>query len=319
VVQPSALAASGACVHFDVPQLVACQPVCSSDLASSSGEETIEATFDVSTLLRFGRESQVKQLLFVIESPGGTLRVADYAPKTELASLYVGQIERSRQQEESTNAGLSASFAPTELLSAQGNASQSVKASESVRFQTLPPMQLLAASGTVARGTAVYFKFKSTPQTTLDGSRQVRVLFQVPTGWRADYVYLRCAAYDDAPGEQQGSLCSSSDFLVPLYRQGDEVAREAARELAVREAELRQLARQLQPSSPRSRSTSLSHKLSTLFREPSPRLPDTWLNAVLTSDADQREFAFQSQLPAPLRKALLQFADARWQVAELNR
>ena len=55
----------------------------SSSCESPAGdhEQIVEAVFDVSTLLRFGQEAQVRQLLFVIESPAGTLRVAGLRPQ----------------------------------------------------------------------------------------------------------------------------------------------------------------------------------------------------------------------------------------------
>jgi hypothetical protein len=310
--------AARSCVHFDVPQLVACRPVNAAKTPPADSEQTVEATFDISTLLNFGQEGQVKQLLFMVVSPAGTLRVSDYSPKTALTSLYVGHIERSEQQEESGSVGVSASFAPSEFLSAEGNTSKAVKSSESVKFQSVPPLQLLAASGTAARGTAVYFKFRSTPQTTLDGSRQVRVQFRVPRSWRADYVYLRCAAYADAVDVSRGPVCGTSDFLVPLYLDGDDDARQAALDLAHSELELRQLARQLQPSVSRSRSASLSDRWTTLFREDKRRVPEFWLSTVLSSDPSQREFSFQEQLPDPLRHALTEFTETRWQLAKLN-
>jgi hypothetical protein len=311
--------AAGSCIHFDVPQLVCCRPVCASHLPPDQGEQLVEAVFDVSTLLQFGQERQVRQLLFVIESPAGTLRVADFAPRTELTSLYVGHIEQSRQQEESSNLGLSAAFSPSEFLSAQGNSSQGSKSNDTIRFQTLPPMQLLAASGTVARGTAVYFKFKATPQTTLDGSRPLRVMFRVPAGWRGDYVYLRCVAYADTSTDGRSAVCGSADFLVPLYLDGDEAARDAARRLAEIESELRQLARHWKPRLARSQKASFSDKLTAIFRdEKTTTVPELWLSTVLTSGPTRRDFSFQTRLPEELSRAVKDFTDARWQLAQLN-
>ncbi len=298
----TAWAAGSSCVHFDVPQMVTCRPVNSCEVAVNDHEQAVEAIFDVSTLLRFGQEAEVRQLLFVVESPAGTLRVVDFA-KTELTSLYVGQIERSRQQEESNNVGLSATVSPAEFLNAQGNTSRAVKANETIRFQTLPPMQLLAASGTVSRGAAVYFKFKATPQTTLDGSRPLRVLFRVPSGWRGDYVYLRCVAYAEATSDQQSPICGSTDFLVPLYLEGDDVARQASLQLAQREYALRQLAQQWQLDSHQAHGASLSDKLTALFRDEKSRVPELWLTTVLTSPPSRRDFSFQTRLPQDLRRA----------------
>ncbi len=144
--------ATSPCVHFDAAPLVACRVVELSDWPDRGADSEnrddlrlIDAAFDVSTLIRFGHEAQVAQLLFVIESPARSLQVADFAPRTELTTSYVGQIERTRQAEKTGGGGLSATFAPSQFLTAQGNATQSAKTSDSVRFQSLPPMELLAA------------------------------------------------------------------------------------------------------------------------------------------------------------------------------
>jgi hypothetical protein len=313
------LTAEGASVHFDVPQLVSCRPVVDCDNRPEAQEQRVEAVFEVSTLLRFGQEAQVKQLLFVIENPTGTLHVVDYLPRTALTSSYVGPIERTRQQEASRNAGFSASFSPTEFLSAQANSANSAKTSESVRFEALPPLQLLAASGTAARGSAVYFKFKSTSQSTLDGSRPLRVVFRVPAGWRADYVYVRCVAFAEPAFEKDAGICASHDFLVPLYRDGDEAAKQAASQLAEREFQLRQLARQSHSQLERSRNNSWSTKLTGIFHQDQPPVPSLWLTTVLSSLPSRREFSFESQLPEELRHAVAQFTDARWQLSQMNR
>jgi hypothetical protein len=289
---------------------------------SVAGEELIEAVFEVSTLLKFGQESQVKQLLFVIESPAGLLEVVDYEPKTALTSSYVGHIERTRQQESSGSMGFSASFSPTELLSAQANTAHSAKTNESVRYQALPPLQLLAASGTAARGTAVYFKFKSTPQTTLDGSRPLRVVFRVPAGWRANYVYLRCVAFADPAENKHAGIRASHDFLVPLYREGDQQAKQMAARLAEHEYKLRLLARQSQHRIERSFDDVWNMRWVGLFRHPSNdkrAVPTAWLTTVLTSSPDQLEFSFEAQLPDELRQAVTDFTEARWQLTALNR
>jgi hypothetical protein len=313
------LSAAAASVHFDVPQLVNCRPVVTCDTSPDTDEQRMEAVFEVSTLLSFGQEEQVKQLLFVIESPTGSLRVVDYEPKTALTSSYVGHIERTRQRESSRNAGLSATFSPQEFFSAQANAAHSAKTNESIRYEALPPLQLLAASGTAARGSAVYFKFKSNPQTTLDGSRPLRVEFRVPEGWRADYVYVRCVAFAEPESEEDSGICASHDFLVPLYRDGDEGARQAAREMAEREFQLRQLARRSYGQLQRPRNELWTSKLAGVFRHDRPPVPSQWLTTVLTSSPSRREFVFESQLPEELREALVEFTDARWRLAQLNR
>lgn len=321
------------CVQFDTIQAVAGHPVeavglqplpaTARSVLGAQDEMLIDVQFDVSTLIRFGRESQIAQLLFVVENPPQSLHVVEFSPRTELTTSYAGNIERSQQQDRSLNAGLNATFAPVDFATAEANASNGSKSSDSVRFQTLPPMELLAASGTAQRGTAVYFKFRSSPQTTLEGNRQLRVMYRVPRSWRADYVYIRCAAFDDTALATDGrAICGSADFLVPVYLAGDTEAYQAARAMAQAESRLREQARRASARPRRSTKSSWTDKLSELVHPAKSTanvsVPPSWLTVVLTSQPSTQQFSFQAALPPELDLALSDFTTARWQLARLN-
>ncbi|MCA9150776.1 MAG: hypothetical protein KDA92_15805 [Planctomycetales bacterium] len=333
--QASAAAAdrSAACVQFDTESLAiavpltACESTCdergNGRIASPVNERLVEVVIGVSTMLRYGHEQQVRQLLFVIESPARTMSVVDFSPRTELTTSYAGNIDRTEQQDRSTSAGLNATLTPpVDFGTAQANASSGLKKSESVHFQSLPPMELLAASGTASRGSAVYFKFRSSPQSTLEGHRQLRVIFRVPSSWRGDYVYVRCAAFDQDGGKDRISpICGSSDFMVPLFLAGDDAARAAAIELGEAEYRLRQTARSTSIRIEDNDDPSWTDKVNRFLhvtKKPAPGVPRQWLSTVLTSQPEQRDFAFQERLPASVQQAVLKFAESRWQLAQLN-
>jgi hypothetical protein len=316
------------CVHFDVPQAIACQPIDRPNRGDrphatapvSNDQIWVEAVFDVSTLIRFGDESRVEQLLLVIENPTRSLRVADFAPRTELTTAYLGHLEKTRQQDQTSSSGFSATLNPHPSLSAQANASGNTSSSETLRYQQLPPMELLAASGTAARGTAVYYKFRANSQTTLEGLRTLQVIFDVPRNWRADYVFVRCVAYASSPREQAGTpICGSADFLVPVYLAGDEDARQAAFDLSRAERELRSGALQYRTETVQGGSDELATKFVSLFRSEKRSVPNRWLTDVLTSMPMRREFSFQRDLPEPVSEAVSEFTRARWEFTQLNR
>lgn len=302
-------------VNFDVGQLSSCRVVSS---ANETEEMNIEAAFDVSTLIRFGQTDQVNELLFVVESPARTLHVVDFSPTTELASEFAGNIQRSSSRDHARNAGLNASLSPHSTATAKGTLANSSTTKDSLHYETLAPKQLLVASGTAARGTAVYFKFAATPQTTLDGSRELRVTFRVQSQWRADYVYIRCVAFGSADDNHvPPRMLGSSDFLVPLYLEGDAAAREAANQLGNQELQLRRVASRLRRSAPKK---SLSDKLFSLIGHDDNQTawPHDWLHTVLTSAPHQEDFDFQDRLPASARIATRSFTSARKHLHQLR-
>ena len=314
-----------ACVHFDVAETVACQPVEVAEESGqlSGGEMLITAKFEVSSLIRLGREDDLLQFLYVVESPQRTAQVVDYAPRTQLATSVAGHVNVQRQTERSNSLGLNATAQVSPLLSGSTNGSTGSKVSASTHYELLPPMELLAASGTIARGTAVYFKLKPSTQTSLDGSRQFSVVLRVSRDWRADYVRLRCIAFGRHGGGLSPSdgepICGSSEFLVGIYREADPQAQAAAQQLARAERTLKTLARTRHKAIDRQRYGSVTDMLAIRLNLSQPRIPDEWLQQVLRGESTQRQYGFQQHLPDDVRQAVQDFTDARWKLHQLSR
>ncbi len=313
-----------ACVHFDVAETVACRTLSidSSTRQVGNGEMLIEASFDVSSLIRLGSEDDLLQYLYVIESPERTVRVVDYTPKNQLAPLLASNVDVSQQTEKSASLGFNANGTTGAVLNASANASGGSKAATSTQFELLAPMHLLASSGTASRGAAVYFKLKPSRQTSLDGARQFTVVFRVPRNWRADYVRLRCAAFGrnvaGARGHHPRPVCGSAEFLVGLYLEGDSRAKEAARELARSERRLRSVASQQHRRIERRRYASAGDKLAALLNLAEPQIPEQWLQQVLRGDSSQRSYDFDRHLPNEVRQAVQDFCDARSHLFQLG-
>jgi hypothetical protein len=114
----------------------------------------------------------------------------------------------------------------------------------------LPPLETVAASGTMQRGGAMFFKLKATPRNPLEGTREYSLVLGVPANWRADYLRIRC----EAEGIRRGMftslderlVCGQRDFVVALHLEGDEEARRIAENFARREASQAGLARSSQ-------------------------------------------------------------------------
>jgi hypothetical protein len=163
-----------------------------------------------------------------------------------------------------------------------------------VKSELLPPLETVAASGTLLRGSAVFFKLKSSPRNLLEGAREYALVLRVPAQWRADYVHVRCQAEGIerafVSSLNQQVNCGRRDFLVALYLEGDLAARDTAEEFARREAHLRTSAGRVQKQA-----------------------SQEWLPNVLFSQA-----AIPGQLPQPVERAAKDFAAARDQLRSLS-
>lgn len=315
---------AGRLAVFDLPPHLACRVVSSApgiDEADVAADQMlVEARINVSTLLTTGHERRVQQILLVVENPQRDLMVFDYAPHTQLTSRFASNITRNRSRSEQQSAGVNASVIPADAASLQANASQGGSTSESIGFETLPPKNLLTASGTMSRGSAVYFKFNATSQTTLEGRRPLTVTYRVPRSWRAGYVYVRCAAYSVTPDKGTRTLCGSGDFLVTLYVEGDLEARKQAIEMSQAELQLRRMAPLVERVTSEA-SPSLTTRLTSVFKpreKPKTSVPESWLNTVLTSAVDDTTFSFSHELPPRVQSALTHFTAARVELASLN-
>ena len=241
--------AGNSCVQFDVAETVSCRPLelPEQPVAVSGGEMLVEATFEVSSLIHLASEDRLLQLLYVIESPQRTAHVVDYAPKTQMVSPVAGHLNVESQSDQSSSWAIDAGTHGVPWLSATASGAASSTSSATARYELLPPLQLLSFQRDGRAGSAVYFKLRPSPQTSLDGARRFTVVLRVPQAWRADLVRLHCVAFErTATGILLGDgkpICGSAEFLVGIYRQGDAPAQAAAQRLAITERTLRELAR----------------------------------------------------------------------------
>jgi hypothetical protein len=241
---PAALAGSPPRVHFDLPLTISCPEVSSPEFtAANPSEKLVEVRFEVSTLLLAGDERDLTRLMLKIESPQRTVTVVDYLPKTRHESRHAGPIGITKTDE--TNASLGINIAGKyELFTAAGaNAGIGQKSTSCVKYDLLPPVETIAASGTLLRGAGVFFKLQATPQQRLEGAREYGLVLRVPRDWQADYLRVRCEAEGIVRGFvgslDQDVSAGKRDFVVALYAEGNEAARQTAERFADRAAQPR--------------------------------------------------------------------------------
>lgn len=270
-------------VYFDMPLAIACRDVTPPDFAASNpGQKLIEARFELSSLLTAGHERDLVQYLIRIESPERRLVVADYLPKTLHESLHAGSISIQDTDENSASLGINLSGQYEFLTGAGVNAGLGQKNTSCVKYDLLPPLETVAASGTLQRGNAVFFKLKSSPRNLLEGAREYGIVFRVPENWRADYVRVRCEAEGIARAFvstlDERVSAGQRDFIVPLYLEGDEAARQSAEAFAQRQSRGQDSTARSQRNSNQTNRQPHPQTQSRL----NPYVPSAWLRTHLT-------------------------------------
>jgi len=227
-------------VFFDMPYAVACRDVTPAEYAASHpGRRLVEAKLEISALLTAGKESDLTQFFIRAQCPQRALAIVDYLPKTSHESIASSvTMEKSTERSAAIGINLSGNYELIALPGPSAGIGESRKSS--VKTELLPPLETVAASGTLDRGAGLFFKIKSSPRNLLEGTREYALVLSVPTAWRADYLQIRC----EADGVRRGVVstfdeqvnCGQRDFLVALFQEGDEPARQMAENFARREA-----------------------------------------------------------------------------------
>lgn len=235
-------------VRFDVPQWVEAVPV--SGGPAGQEDRLVAIDLDVSIIVDSLAAIRLDQLVIEVTPRGGSTSVADYAPRTELASDYAGDIEvlRAEESARSVSFGADATYPPVAIANLTGSLNE--KNAASYKYNRVAPMHLIAASGTVRRGRGVYFKFRSTDRQIIEGDRLLQITLRVPADWRGELLDVLILG-DRYPSGLASGLSSwtgmparpvrmgAGRFLVAAFAAEDREARQLARRMVDAEAEMR--------------------------------------------------------------------------------
>lgn len=235
-------------VRFDVPQWV--EAVSVSDGLVGEEDRLVAIDLGVSIIVDSLAAIRVDQLVIEVTPRGGSTSVADYAPRTELASDYAGDIEvlRGEESTRSISFGADATYPPMAIANLTGSLNE--KNAASYKYNRIAPMHLIAASGTVSRGRGVYFKFRSTDRQIIEGDRLLQITLRVPADWRGELLDVLIMA-DRYPSGWASGLSSltgmpakpvrmgAGRFSVAAFPAEDREARQLARRMVDAEAEMR--------------------------------------------------------------------------------
>jgi hypothetical protein len=298
-------------VRFDAEPLVTCLDVTTEEFrAIHPDERLMEARVRLSTLVKFGLNENDLRLFVAIHTGTTAAKIHDFRPQTTTHSSYAGNLNVESTDEKLRSLGLAATGA-VEPVKLTGNANLSSKNGEKVRYELLPPLETLTASGTLERGTGVYFKMKSSPQHTLEGSRDFVAVLRVDEKWRGGLVAVQAQAF-----RKSGKLAGDAHFLLALHLANDPNAKDAAERLLVAEALLRKLAKHLAKDIKNNSLPTVAHRLGHSLSVVDAKIDKDWLDQVVFS-ADSTEVRGYARLPRRVREATQAFARARRELLSL--
>lgn len=299
-------------VSFDVGSSVACRDVTTPEFTKANPHERlIEAKFIVSSLVQGTQPNDLLEYMIRLESPERTAEVVDFAPKTTLAGSYAGPLTYEKKQEHSSSlgGGLSAEF--NNVLKLSGSGDNGRKDGTTVKYELLPPLEQLSASGTIGRGHGVYFKLQPSRRTSLEGAKEFQVVLRVPAAWRGDYVYLKCEATGQRPAGKHKSnepvRYGGRTFILPLYLEGNEESRAVAEEFIAAESGLRYAATALLNAAPKNSKPDVWRQLGISNNTRTSRPAFDWLDRLVFGPVHSAG-KLDPAVPVNVRAAALEFS-----------
>lgn len=306
-------------VQFDVAPMVGCRDVTTASFTQANPDERlIEARFLISSLIQRGEEKDLNEYVYFIDSPPQTMTVEDYLPKTTLATDVVGSVCIEQRNDRTRTLGLTGVGTITSEIKVTADAKSAATTGERTQYEKLPPLELVAASGTMRRGTAAYFKLKPSTRTSLEGSQEFVLTLRVPAKWRGDYVRITCTALGTNRGMvrhlDEEVKCGRGEFFVALYAEGDMEAKQIAAMHVDRERNFRvtvgasqKLIKKQQP-----------HKLGQWLSISEPAPPEAWFETILRNPAGENVDRYAKQLPANVRMAATSYQKSRQNLQKLS-
>lgn len=294
-------------VAFDIPFVITCRDVTSPEFSSAHpGDKLIEVKLPISSLLQAGSEQDLGQYFVRMESPQRTMQVVDFLPKTAHESRLAGNKSVQTTDETTASIGINASGHYETFTGGAVTSGLGKKYTSCVKYDLLPPLETVTASGTMQRGSGVYFKLKASERNLLEGQRDFALVLQVPSSWRADYLHIRCEAEGVVRGLvsslDEKTLCGQRDFLVSLHLAGDEPARRTAEAFSRAETSLRKVAHVKGKEIEKRSYPTLAKQIGLMFDSASPAIPKDWLARLLFGPVTS------SQIPKKLPREVVQAA-----------
>ncbi len=300
-------------VDFDAPAMLTGYLV---DEEASNTTDTIRVDIPISLLHKNTESFDLDELLIAVYWATRPNFVSDFEPKTTLASDIDGSISVKQSADNNGSIGINSKGSYPGLTDVNAQLKLGNSKRESTTYQCLPKQNLLAASGSIKRGTGVYFKFRKSSQTTLEGTHHLSLSFKVPKHWRAGLLRIDCQLRSKRRGSNQSAQQTfNREFVSAVHLHHDALAYELAMAYVEHENYLLELKHsQHQAKKP----TNLLTQLGSLVEKPAPA-PIDWYRHIVYTHSEKAFRKLQSQLSSKVRDAANDFLSARKQLTSLHR
>ena len=304
------------CVQFDIPQTI--ESIALQTDTPIEGERLVQIMIPVSALVVCKNDRHVDELFFQIRGLGKGIQVVDYSPRTQTYSDVEGTISIEQRTERNANIGLDATGSGSEIVRIQGQANTRQLSANSEKYQRIPEQKLLLSSGTIDRSMGVYFKFRHSPQTTLEGGQEILLTLRVPSSWRGGMLRVDCVASGSEKyliGEGR-FVAGQSSFVVATWLNGDQQAKDLVQRYSQLESDLRNM---IGRQARRVQKQRNNDPLAALFGLESSEFPRDWESNFMLYNSRSIQDQVKPRLPDSARDATDQFLAIRRGVLNLGR
>ena len=307
-------------VAFDVNQVAAARNSDSIGLMNQMiDSKLVDIQLDVSALFTPGDAAVVTEYTVRVVSRHEEVQVADFSPRTEMHSDIFGTMQVSTNQDRVREAAIRGMGGYPGVGSAQGYAFYHDTNQENVQYARKPALEMVSAAGTLERRRGVYFKVRQSSQTTLEGARPFRVVFEVPNSWRADLldVTIEAAGFEHS-GAKRARILSSERFVVAVYLENDDHAARVARNYVRQQQSLRNYAKTFAKTIEQRSFPTPIHKLGAKLDMYEPSIPARWLEDLIYQQGVSYNLTKLSHLPVDVRVAIMSYLDQKHLIESMS-
>lgn len=235
-------------VQFDVGYLRPAEDVSTDQFYHARpGYQMMQLELLISTMVDSRYSEELTETTFIVEPRNPRIQIEDFSPQTTLQSPYASNISKENRVEVDLSGKLAMGHRVDPSLGGDAAVTSSRRSASIEKFDILPELNLVSASGTLHRGRSVYFRFNRTSQNSLEGTTRIGLVLAVPQGWTADMLTVRCTAKLRQPvvpgGPSRETKLPESTFTVAVYRMGDHRAAKIAAQYVQAETEWQQVKR----------------------------------------------------------------------------
>ncbi|TWU37296.1 hypothetical protein [Novipirellula artificiosorum] len=303
-------------IFFDLPLVTAAVP----SACDEGSARLVDIELRLSSMIVAPDPKKIDQWIVRCQPRGDEIQVADYAPRTEVASGIQGPIQIKQTDERSESVGLSIDGTYGQLARGNAGMDRGSKKIESLQYDRVAPVQAVTASGTINRGRGVYFKLKWTEQQVLEGEKTFRLTLSVPQQWRSGLVDVSVIAQSEqksfAGWDRDVVTLGRANFVVAVHDVGDNEAMRAAKSLAAAEDALRRAAAQSTRST--NAIAGLVRNVTNLFDSKPSEPANQWVERLLREGTNPHADKQILELPVATRMVALDYCDARETFVSLN-